>query len=360
MKKNIILLLLCIAGLLQACTKYDAYKKYLASGPMVYPGKADSLQARTGRYRLMLSWLLISDPNITRAKVYWNDREDSLDIPIKRGSGIDTIKVIIDKLQEQTYTFDVFTYDKEGNQSVPSSVSGRVLGTNYEATLINWKVGQSLISPSVSPYSAASVDWNSFYLDGLLGTSVSYTDADGADRTVVVPSDTTGQSSSVHSTFDKFVPGSSFSYSTMYLPDATAIDTFYAAAERDTPQVANAYAGSYHAVGTRYNFNADGTASGQVAIDDTRILTTVSSDKCSINTIANLGTYNGTLFYVQINPDNTLTFSGLLQNNPLSPIMNEPGATSTYDPATHTFNVHYMYVNTNGSYRFMDEIWSPN
>ncbi|MBS1606426.1 MAG: DUF4361 domain-containing protein [Bacteroidetes bacterium] len=360
MKQNIILLLFCLGGLLQACTKYDAYKKYLASGPIVYPGKADSLQARTGRYRVMLSWLLISDPNITGAKVYWNDRQDSLDIPIKRRSGVDTINVIVDKLLEQTYSFDVITYDKEGNQSIPATVSGRVLGTNYEATLTNWKVANSLVSPAISPYSSASVEWNSFYLDGLLGTRVSYTDADGLDRTVLVPSDPTGQSSSITDTLDRFVPGSSFSYSTMYLPDATAIDTFYAAPGKDTPMVANAYAGSYHAVGTRYNFNADGSAAGQAAVDDTRVLTTLSSDKCSINTIANLGSYNGTLFYVQVNPDNTLTFSGLLQNDPSSPIMNEPGTTSTYDPATHTFNVHYMYVNTNGSYRFMDEVWSPN
>ena len=121
----------------------------------------------------------------------------------------------------------------------------------------------------------------------------------------------------------------------------------------------NIYAGSYQTTGTRYNFNADGTGAGSVSISDTRVLTTMSADSCSINTIANLGSYNGTVFYVRVNPDNTLEFSGYLSDNPASPIGNEPGKTSTWDPASRTFTVYYMYTNTNGTYRYMEEVWTP-
>jgi hypothetical protein len=121
----------------------------------------------------------------------------------------------------------------------------------------------------------------------------------------------------------------------------------------------NIYAGSYTTTGTRYNYNADGSYAGSTAISDTRVLSTMSFDSCSINTIANLGSYNGTVFYVRVNPDNTLEFSGYLQNDPGSPIANEPGKTSTYDPATKTWDVHYMYTNTNGTFRYMDEVWTP-
>ena len=124
-------------------------------------------------------------------------------------------------------------------------------------------------------------------------------------------------------------------------------------------QLNNIYAGSYTTSGTRYNYNADGSYAGSSTISDTRVLSTMAYDSCSINTIANLGSYNGTVFYVRVNPDNTLEFSGLLQNNPGSPIGNEPGKTSTYDPATRVWNVHYMYTNTNGTYRYMDEVWTP-
>jgi hypothetical protein len=124
-------------------------------------------------------------------------------------------------------------------------------------------------------------------------------------------------------------------------------------------QLNNIYAGSYNTTGTRNNFNADGSAAGTSPISDTRVLTTMSADSCSINTIANLGAYNGTVFYVRVNSGNTLEFSGALQNNPASPIANQPGTTSTYDPATRIFTVHYMYTNTNGTYRRMDEVWTP-
>jgi hypothetical protein len=121
----------------------------------------------------------------------------------------------------------------------------------------------------------------------------------------------------------------------------------------------NIYAGSYHTIGTRHNYNADGSDGGTSSIDDTRVLSTMSSDSCSINTIANLGAYNGTVFYVRVNSDNTLEFSGKLQNDPGAPIANQPGAVSTFDPATRVFTVHYMYTNTNGTYRMMDEVWTP-
>jgi len=124
-------------------------------------------------------------------------------------------------------------------------------------------------------------------------------------------------------------------------------------------QLNNIYAGSYTTNGTRYNYNADGSPAGTDTISDTRVLTTMAYDSCSINTIANLGVYNGTVFYVRVNPDNTLEFSGYLQDSIGSPIANEPGKTSTYDPATGIWNVHYMYTNTNGTYRYMDEAWMP-
>lgn len=364
MKRQIIYIVM-IAVVVQlsffaSCTKPDDYKKYLASGPQVYPGNADSLQALSGRYRIQLSWLLISDPTITKSIVFWNDGKDSLIVPVKRTDDVDTVRVIIDNLEEQTYTFEVFTYDKAGHKSVGSAVSGRVLGSNYEATLNNWTVVQSAMIPAAPPYSAAVVVWNTFYVKGLIGTKVKYKDADGNQRFLFVPADSTGQTSAATSLLDKFVPGDSFTYSTMYSGETGSIDTFYATWQTATPLVANKYEGSYHATGKRYNFDASGNYVGEVDIDATRDLSTLAADSCSISTIANLGAYNGTVFYLKVNADNTVSFSGYLQNNTASPITNIPSVISTYDPSTKTFNVHYMYTNTDGSYRYMDEVWTRN
>lgn len=349
-----------VSSFFTSCTKPDDYKKYLAQGPKVYPGNTDSLQAVSGRYRIQLSWLLVSDPTITKAVVFWNDRKDSLVIPVKRTDGVDTVRVIIDKLEEQTYTFEVFTYDKDGHQSVGNTVAGRVLGSNYEATLNNWAVAQSSVIKMAPPYNGAVVAWNTFYLKGLIGAKIKYKDADGNQEFLLVPADTTGQTSTVTSILEKFVPGDTFSYSTAYVAEGGSIDTFYAAWQTATPLVANKYEGAYHATGKRYNFDASGNYVSEVDIDATRELTTLSADSCSISTIANLGAYNGTVFYLKVNADNTVNFSGYLQNNPASPIANIPSASSTYNPLDKTFSVHYMYTNTDGSYRYMDEVWTPN
>lgn len=119
----------------------------------------------------------------------------------------------------------------------------------------------------------------------------------------------------------------------------------------------NIYAGHYHTTGTRKNYNPDGTYTGTSNIDDFRDLSTVDAKTCNISTIANLGVRAGTLFQAKVNTDNTVVFSGYL-SAPGAPITNIPGTTSTYDPVNKVFTVHYMYTNTNGTYRYMDEVWT--
>jgi len=78
-----------------------------------------------------------------------------------------------------------------------------------------------------------------------------------------------------------------------------------------------------------------------------------------VNIYAGSYTTNGTVFYARVNPDNTVEFSGYLQDSLDAPIANQPGKTSTYNPSTQTWNVYYMYTNANGTYRYMNEVWTP-
>jgi hypothetical protein len=120
----------------------------------------------------------------------------------------------------------------------------------------------------------------------------------------------------------------------------------------------NAYDGSYTTVGTRTDYNADGTPSGSVSsISDTRVLTTVDATTSTINTIANLGVYANSLFQAKVNADNTVTFSGYVGDTG-APLVNTPDSVSKYDPAAKSFTVHYKYTNTTGTIRMMDEVWT--
>lgn len=208
-----------------SCTNPNAYKDFLSSGPLVYPGKPDSIKALTGRYRIMLTWRLISDQTITGAIIYWNNKSDSLIVPITRTQGVDTIKVIIDSLQEQTYDFQVYTFNKAGDRSVVSEISGKSLGENYEATLINWGIVANQVIPVQPPYFKGIIVWDSYNIDGLLGTKIEYVDADNIKRDTLITYD----QSTAPTMLDKFVPGDSCMYAAEYIPDSTAIDTFYAA-----------------------------------------------------------------------------------------------------------------------------------
>src|SRR3546814_15926073 len=43
-----------------------------------------------------------------------------------------TVRVMIDNLQERIYTFEIVTYDNDGNKSVPSIGNGESYGDNYQ------------------------------------------------------------------------------------------------------------------------------------------------------------------------------------------------------------------------------------
>src|SRR5690606_31000960 len=121
-----------------ACKKLDDnYKQFIGDGEITYVGKADSLHLRGGDRRAELSWLLMSDPSVSSYKVYWNNRQDSLLGNLVKTDDVDTVRLIIDDLTEETHEFEVFLYDKDGNTSVLSSVVGKVYGPLYNRTLLN-------------------------------------------------------------------------------------------------------------------------------------------------------------------------------------------------------------------------------
>lgn len=225
-----------LAAAISSCTKSDDYKKFLESGPQIFPAKVDSLKVSTGRYRVGLSWIIASDPSVTGARIYWNNRSDSMDVAIDAAGRPDTVKTIVSGLEEKPYTFEVFTFNKQGNRSIGVSASGRSLGERYEEALLNWGVVHKQTIPAAPPYNAGLVVWNPFYLDGIVGISASYTDADGNEQVKIIPADAAVAATSVSFVFEKFAPGSTLTYSTLYLPEKQALDTLSAAPETITIQ----------------------------------------------------------------------------------------------------------------------------
>ncbi|MFD2744230.1 MULTISPECIES: DUF4998 domain-containing protein [Sphingobacterium] len=202
---------------LYSCTKMDDYKKYFTDEEIIYIGKADSVQVISGRERVMLRWLIISDPKVSSALIFWNNRTQERKIDIQRGQGIDTIEVTIDRLEQGFHSFEIYTLDREGNKSVPVYASGMSYGDYYEASLPNRSVDGVKHQIGGDTF----VDW--LLADSTsIGVRLRYTDTEGRNRVVVVPNEQT------MTALQQVDLAGSISYQTMYKPDSLAIDTFYA------------------------------------------------------------------------------------------------------------------------------------
>ncbi|MDP4225615.1 MAG: DUF4998 domain-containing protein [Bacteroidota bacterium] len=212
-----ILVLFISLGLFNGCKKMDStYKQYVVPGGLTYAGKANSVLAYAGRNRVKLSWLRGSDPNVTKARVFWNNYSDSVEVNIP--SVEDTVNVIIDSLAERTYSFVIKTYDNNGNPSIPVEIIGSSYGSKYQSQILNRYLKSSRIDGlgQISIiFGAADVS------SGAIVTEVKYTDNLGMSKSQYVSTTDTMVKLS------DYMPGTTFQYRTLYKPKTLSIDTFY-------------------------------------------------------------------------------------------------------------------------------------
>ena len=205
--------------MLWACDTNDTYKEFLRDGETIYVAMADSVRISPGRNRLKLSFL-VSDPTTSRALILWNNKTDSLELPVQRVYQTDTVSAQLSGLKEGSYSFDIYTYDDEGNSSVAVNAVGIVYGDNYLNSLLETPVKGAYVNEEEQ--SRVDISWG-VADETAIGSEVIYTDSSNASHTLFVPS---AERSTV---LTDHLRGSSFQYRTLYLPEETAIDTFYTA-----------------------------------------------------------------------------------------------------------------------------------
>ncbi|HMR20367.1 MAG TPA: DUF4998 domain-containing protein, partial [Sphingobacterium sp.] len=201
---------------LAACGKMDAtYKDFIKDGEIRYSQKPDTLGIRPGKYRVE-AWIVAKRSNVSRFKVLWNNRADSVVVPVAGTTGDDTLRVIIDGLQEDTYTFEFFTYDREGNTSIVVDTVGEVFGDKYQSLVTNRLVNLAKIEDT-----DLVITWFPEFNDEVFRTEVKYTNEDGEERIVYVARDDN------ETVINEIPVRGSLSYRTSFLPHPHAIDTFY-------------------------------------------------------------------------------------------------------------------------------------
>lgn len=225
--KNIIATccILVIAVVIYSCTDDTEYLKYTEGGEISYTATIDSLQIYSGQNRVKLEGLIIGDPKVAEVRVYWNNNNDSISIPINRSGNIDAVSQIIDGLDESIYNFVVRTFDAEGNSSIPVSRTAEVYGNRYIASLFNRPLDKNVLIGSELTITFADMDRGT----GVQGSQVEYTNTsdeltmvyvDIEESVLVIPD---------------FKGGTSFRYRTAFKPVDDAIDDFYSGYDEITP-----------------------------------------------------------------------------------------------------------------------------
>lgn len=200
----------------------DAFKAYTDGGEIQYRGKFDSVQIFPGRNRVQLNAQVSTDPRVTSYRVYWGNRSDSVVIPLQKSQIATKISQIIDNLEENTYNFEILTFDEEGNSSIPVFAIGKVFGEKYEEILLNRTLVKQNYQPANNSVIVqfAPVDTTS----GIIDSEIEYTDNKKETKTFRVPADSTYQV-----ILENFDLGNTFKYRSSFVPDTTSIDTFYTA-----------------------------------------------------------------------------------------------------------------------------------
>ena len=219
--KNILLLASCLLLIIFACNKKATdYRKYLNGTEITYPGAVTNVQAFPGNGRLMLTWHPSPDPNVSKYVVYWNNHADSVSVNAISHNPLDTVKLVINNLNEYPYSFFINSYDAAGNKSVTSELdNARVYGAIYQSSLHNRY-------PNTDTPFVVNNDGSvllKFYVPDTINitTNIKYTNATGtAAITSISPNN-----SSV--TLPSYKSGTPVLYQSSYIPSTGAIDTFY-------------------------------------------------------------------------------------------------------------------------------------
>lgn len=208
--------------LISACRKMEApYKEYVVPAGLVYPGKAIAI-AQSGRSRIQLVWPKGVDKSVVKAKVYWNSFADSIIVDVTSIPG-DTVKVMVNDLEEKNYTFVIRTFDAQGNMSVPVEINGGSYGARYQSQLLTRPVNSTLINAA----GKLTINWGGADVaNGAYASEVKYTTVSGAVKTQLFP--VIVKTTEVKTTeITDMLANTNYQFRTIFRPDSLSIDRFY-------------------------------------------------------------------------------------------------------------------------------------
>lgn len=224
MKLLFVLCGIIINSLLGACADMnDNIDKYLSRGEIVNIAKSDSISAFAGKERFYVKYWQ-TDPRATEMRIYWSQEKAPVcvSIPEERDTS-DSLVVWVGKeqgIKEGSYSLSIVTFDKFGNKSVPDEQNVNVYGDKFAASIIP----RILLSREFNPaQNTLRLVWGGSVSAKEWGVRLFYTKIDGAPCQILYKSADLPENLELKD-IDVM---SSVEYETLYLPEVTAVDTFY-------------------------------------------------------------------------------------------------------------------------------------
>lgn len=223
---------LCFIAALFGCSKKDEnYKKLVGDGEIYYPGAISNPNYFAGYLRTQLIWSPSPDPQITKYKIFWNNKQDSMEVAAASHNPLDTVKAIIPNLREGTYTFNIYSVDRDNHVSIAKNINSvRVYGPVYLSGIFNR--GYNADTPYTLDILRGSVRLKFNRPDSInIKTVVTYQDNSGNTNNVTLKPDSNGI------TLNNFKFGTNVTYQSAYIPTKGAIDVFTVPDESTYPAI---------------------------------------------------------------------------------------------------------------------------
>lgn len=215
MKQSYSILLLSLAVVATSCESFmDIHEEYVKNGETIYAPKVDSVQFIAGKGRVQFAFWLENAPNVKSVDLYWNSMSDSLITSVSPTTGLDSFYVDVPDLPEGAYTFEVKTTDNFGHSSLYLTGFGNSYGDFFQSSLLNRRVKSFELTAS-----GGIIEWFGA-TEGQTWTDIRYTMDNGETNTVrLYPGDE-------RIVCPDFKEGTSFQFSSSFIPEEFSIDTF--------------------------------------------------------------------------------------------------------------------------------------
>ena len=223
-------LLLWTVVTLTACSGMtDTIDEHFKKGEIIYIAKSDSAFTYAGDKRFLLEFW-ISDPRASAMYVYWNMKQDSVIISIPEGYDTSVpFRSYIGRnektLEEGAYVLNLVTHDQFGNLSVTDEYTANVYGDAFANSLLSKIIVSSLYETDGS---IMRINWGGAYSAAEYGIKLTYKTLDGEEVALFYTTEELKEET-VLENVDIQTP---VMYTTLFLPEPTAIDTFYTAPKK--------------------------------------------------------------------------------------------------------------------------------